>query len=324
MRTQIGVTCLAFAVVLGVGSVTPAGAQPLGTFTWQLQPFCNRVTVSIRQDGGVYTLDGFDDQCGASQRAPLMGLATPNPDGTIAFGLNIVTTGGKPMQVDARVSLPAGSGPWSDSAGNAGTFALGANSGGATRPAPAVGLGDITGVAAGTGLSGGGTGGDVILTVDPAVVQSRVAQSCPAGQAVRAVAQDGTVTCEPVSGGTGDITSVNAGSGLVGGGVTGDVALAVVFGGPGAATLAARSDHTHAAIAGTDSTAVGAGALSANTAHQNTALGNLALTATTTGIGNTAVGAEALRSNVTGTDNVAVGRLALVLGTGTGNTALGT
>lgn len=28
-----------------------AAAQPLGSFTWQLQPFCNRVTVNVRQDG---------------------------------------------------------------------------------------------------------------------------------------------------------------------------------------------------------------------------------------------------------------------------------
>lgn len=54
-------------------AVPPAGAQPLGTFTWQLQPYCNRVTVNVRQDGAVYTLDGFDDQCGGGQRAPLNG-----------------------------------------------------------------------------------------------------------------------------------------------------------------------------------------------------------------------------------------------------------
>ena len=40
------------------------------------------------------------------------------------------------MQVDARITLPSASGSWSDSAGNAGTLALGASTGGSARPLP--------------------------------------------------------------------------------------------------------------------------------------------------------------------------------------------
>ena len=119
-----------------------AGAQSLGTLRWQLQPFCNVVTLNVNQQGAVYTLDGFDDQCGAAQRAPLVGLATPNPDGSIGFGLNVVTVpGGRGVQIDARITLATLSGPWSDSAGNSGTFAFGATTGGSPRPAPTSGGG---------------------------------------------------------------------------------------------------------------------------------------------------------------------------------------
>ena len=115
----------------------PADAQSLGTFTWQLQPFCNRVTVPVTQNGGIYTLDGYDDQCGAAQRAPLVGMATPNPDGTIGFGLHIVTApGGESVHVDARISLGTFGGPWTDSAGNSGTLVLGGNATGSARPLP--------------------------------------------------------------------------------------------------------------------------------------------------------------------------------------------
>jgi hypothetical protein len=124
---------------LGALSSAAAEAQSIGTLTWQLQPFCNRVTLTITQDGGIYTLDGFDDQCGAAQRAPLVGIATPNPDGSIGFGLNIVTVpSGRSVHVESRVSLGTLGGPWTDSAGNSGTLVFNGAAAGAARPTPTV------------------------------------------------------------------------------------------------------------------------------------------------------------------------------------------
>jgi hypothetical protein len=323
-----------------MAGVSTGEAQPLGSFSWQLQPYCNRVTVNVRQDGSVYTLDGTDDLCGAAQKAPLVGLAAPNPDGSIGFGLNIVSPTGQSIPVQARISIATLSGTWSDSAGNSGTFAFGANTGGSPRPnTPSTG-GDITGVAAGSGLTGGGTAGDVSLAVDPTAVQSRVTTACPAGQAIRSIAQSGTAVCEAVQGTAGgDITAVTAGVGLTGGGPTGDVVLSVAFGGTGVAPTAARSDHTHQI--GTNQVGIGPAALGVSTGIQNTAVGFEAFTDNTTanfgtavgfralgnnssGSNNTAVGANAMSGNTTGAQSTAVGLSALATnGTGTQNTAVG-
>jgi hypothetical protein len=104
--------------------------------------------------------------------------------------------------------------------------------------------GDITAVQAGTGLSGGGDSGDVTLSIDGPY---RLPQTCANGEipewtgAAWACSTDDVAT----GGGGGDITAVNAGEGLLGGGASGDVTLAADFVGSGSATSVARSDHDH-------------------------------------------------------------------------------
>jgi hypothetical protein len=180
---------LALAAALALPEIS--AAQPLGTFRWQLQPFCNVVTVNVTQQGAVYTLDGYDNQCGTGQRAPLVGLATRNPDGSIGLGLHVVTVpGARGLQIDARIDPHSKSGSWTDSAGNSGTFALGANMGGAPRPAPTVSIapGSITAVHLAPGAVGA-------AQIDPGQVQARVNGVCASGQTVRSINPDGTVVC---------------------------------------------------------------------------------------------------------------------------------
>jgi hypothetical protein len=49
---------VAALVLAAVVVPATASSQPLGTFRWQLQPFCNVITVSVTQNGAVYTLGG--------------------------------------------------------------------------------------------------------------------------------------------------------------------------------------------------------------------------------------------------------------------------
>ncbi len=131
-------------------------------------------------------------------------------------------------------------------------------------------IGDVTAVLAGSGLSGGGSAGDLTLAVNSAAVQTRIGTICTAGNAIRAVAEDGGVTCEPIPpAGAGDITSVGAGAGLQGGAAAGDVTLAVDFlavqarvqntCGAGEAIGAVAPDGSTACVPAGDITAVIAG-----------------------------------------------------------------
>lgn len=416
----------------------PAAAQPMGTFTWQLAPYCNVLSLNTTLDVSVYTFDGFDNQCGASTLATVRGLGVINPNGTVGIGLDIVTSpGGLPVHVMATIDMATLSGPWSDDHGNSGTLAFGPTAPtGSPRPLASAGLpngavttgkladgavtgaklaaeavtggaildgtigladvntaevqarvsgvcpanqlmtgvnadgtvvcsavssgsgGDITGVTAGLGLLGGGQSGAVTLNVDPSVVQARLTGACSPGEAIRAVAANGSVTCEvdDVAAG-GGIGTVTAGAGLTGGGSSPTVALNVSFAGSGGASTVARSDHTHERFSSSNTavgsgaapgisgiangntalgastlsaittvsfnTAVGWNALSQTTVSGGTAVGAQALQANTTGTANTAVGRNALRDNQAGFSNVAAGYNALQAAQGTANTAVG-
>lgn len=124
---------LILAVVLG--SAAPSAAQVLGTFRWNTAPYCNVIVVTVTASpGGVFTLDGYDEQCGGNPRQPVRGMAVPQANGTVTLGLTVVTAPGGPDAVALRGSIGLGdfNGGWADNAGNSGTlvFNPGAVSGG--------------------------------------------------------------------------------------------------------------------------------------------------------------------------------------------------
>jgi hypothetical protein len=109
----------------------------LGPFQWQFAPNCNVVTLSIVQEGSVFALTGFDDNCGGAHSSAF-GSASANPDGsTISIGLTIVTPSGIAEHFDILLNGSL-SGTWKSTSGKTGTFTFGPVSpAGSPRSAPA-------------------------------------------------------------------------------------------------------------------------------------------------------------------------------------------
>ena len=69
IRRSLPLVFAASVLLSGLASPPLAGAQPLGTFRWQLHPYCTVLTVSVVQQGGHYLLDGTADEV-APPRGP--------------------------------------------------------------------------------------------------------------------------------------------------------------------------------------------------------------------------------------------------------------
>jgi len=276
--------------------------------------------------------------------------------GPVFSGLSFKVRTGEPVPADAlsidqsqNVSVVKGNLMLSG-AGNAIVFSDGTVQSTAVK---GTGGGTITGVSAGTGLTGGGMTGGVNLAINPAVVPQLGAGSNTF---------TGSITASSFNGSGGGLTNVNAA--MLGGNppsafattgansfignqsIMGNLSLTGTLALPNTSSATAGvitlGGTSFAHSFGTQNTFVGSGAgnftstgvnntangfqalLNNTTGFQNTASGAFALQSNTTGSSNTASGASALGGNTTGNNNTASGIQALALNTtGSNNTASG-
>ena len=183
------------------------------------------------------------------------------------------------------------------------------------------GTGTITGVTAGTDLTGGGTGGSVTLNLDMTKVpQLTAANTFTGNQTVNGnLSSTGAVTGSSYQIGSDLFAFGSTSTGNVFLGFSGNVSTT------GTSNTAIGRVALNRNVDGYYNTATGASALYFNTSgYNNVATGNYALGDNTLGYYNSATGAYALSNNTTGFQNTAEGRAALVANTtGSSNTGLG-
>jgi hypothetical protein len=102
-------------LLLPVGS---ADAQTLGTFRWQLAPYGSVLNLVVTLRDGLYEIKGFEAQCGGNLSLPVTGLAVPQANGTIFFGLTSITENGRGLHTRAFINTTNFNGTWADNAGN--------------------------------------------------------------------------------------------------------------------------------------------------------------------------------------------------------------
>ena len=161
----------------------------------------------------------------------------------------------------------------------------------------------VTGVVAGTDLTGGGTGGVLTINLDTTKVpQLNAANTFTANQTV-----NGNLVATALVGG-----NVQIGGGVFDLGSFANANAFVGFAGNSTTTGQNNMGSGYGALAantfGMSNTAVGANALSANNSGSfGTAVGQGSLKQNTTGFDNTGVGQGTLATNTTGSQNTAVG-----------------
>lgn len=304
VRSLRGCLCAALAAV--VGAAGQAEAQTLGTFKWQLQPYCNVVTVTITTRGGVFALDGVDDQCGGQTLAAAAGTAFFNPDGSVGLGFTIVPVpSGLAATVAANINPTTLSGTWRDTTGNSGSFrfAPAGGSGGSPRPTGP----SLSGAVVGYGLnySPNATGGPR-LDVNASAILAITGVKVPGynlGLGSDALQGPHNDAYNNTALGNGALRRLTSGDFNTA--VGHDAAPNITDGG---SNVAVGGFAMRANISGSQNVGVGTGALERiRISNGNTAIGSGALFQLELGINNIAIGERTGLGLVAGSHNIYLG-----------------
>jgi hypothetical protein len=190
---------------------------------------------------------------------------------------------------------------------------------------PGTGDGTITGVTAGTDLTGGGTSGHVTLNLDTTKIPTLAAANSFTGTQTILSGDLNLPATTSASNGVINIGGVPFLHGYKSGSANVFVGGAGNFTTKGTNNEGSGHSVLKALTSGNFNTASGDSALAANTTgSDNAAFGGNALLMNMTGVENTATGDDALFNNSTGSNNTAVGIEALFNNfTGSNNTAVG-
>ena len=189
-------------------------------------------------------------------------LENQSIDGTLTTTGVITASGGNSSQWNAGYANSVNS--FSDSGSSTITLSIGLQGGVTLSTSFAVPQGDITNVIAGNGLSGGGSSGSVTLNADINYIsysgssnfivdgtQNEQGTTIPTGSQIiyadpssTQIVSRGFVSDLPFTNNSGDITAVNAGTNLTGGGTSGSVTLNMATGGIGSGTYGSTSNST--------------------------------------------------------------------------------
>lgn len=101
-----------------ISTAVPANAQTIGTFRWQLAPYGSVLNLTVTQQGSLYTIVGFEAQCGGNLSLPVSGVAVPQANGTVFVGVTSINENGQGLHTRMYVNLSNFGGTWADNTGN--------------------------------------------------------------------------------------------------------------------------------------------------------------------------------------------------------------